>query len=90
MNAKDYNKLIDALVYGHEFGFRYDGKEYYIERYDQSYRIYDMTDPNNGLLLDEIVDEDINTLIQTLMSRPFIDGKSFNEVYAFIGYVDLD
>lgn len=91
MTVAEYNELVDLLHHGHEFGFEYNGIEYYLEFVDNNtYEFYIITNENNGNLICRIVGKDMHDLVALFLNEPVIEGRTFNEIYPYLGCVDVD
>ena len=91
MTVVEYNELVDLLHFGHELGFAYNNVTYYLEFVgNNSYEFYNMTEENNGELICKIVGKDMDDVVALFLDKPIIEGKSFNEIYPYLEYVDVD
>lgn len=94
MKFLEYKNLLEALYIGHEFSFKYKNKSYFLERSNNGYTLYDITDlfEHNvtGKKICEIDNSITVSLVNEFLDKKIFDGLSFNEIYNDVEIIDIE
>ncbi len=90
MTNIEYNELVDCLYRGHDFLFSYKNQEFFLERFDTTHGLYKRATEDAFDFVREINGENLIVRINAFLEMPFLDGKSFNDLYSTIDVWEIE